>query len=68
MVAEDIVRGLLVPSNQAEFLPELTDRALREAVITDLMRNEVVPKLRQGPAATGLGLNFHWTLGAYRRR
>lgn len=68
MVGEDIVRGLLVPSNQAEFLPELADRPLREAVITELMRNEVIPKLRQGPAATGLGLNFHWTLGAHRRR
>jgi SAM-dependent methyltransferase len=68
MVGEDIVRGLLVPSNQAEFLPEVADRPLREAVIEELMRNEVIPQLRQGTAATGLGLNFHWTLGAYRRR
>ena len=68
MLGEDIVRGLLVPSNQAEFLPEIEDREEREAVITELMRDEVLPELRRGPAATGLGLNFHWTLGAYRKR
>lgn len=68
MLAEDIVRGLLVPSNQAEFLPEIANRAQREEVIRELMLNDVIPALRQGPAATGLGLNFHWTLGAYRRR
>lgn len=68
MLAEDIVRGLLVPSNQAEFLPEIADRAQREEVIRELMLNDVIPAMRQGPAATGLGLNFHWTLGAYARR
>ncbi len=68
MVGEDMVRGLLVPSNQAEFLPEIADRGHREAVIRELMLNDVLPKLRQGPAATGLGLNFQWTLGSYERR
>jgi len=68
MLGEDIVRGLLVPSNQAEFLPEIADRAIREKVIRELMENEVLPALRSGPAGTGLGLNFHWTLGAHCRR
>lgn len=68
MLGEDVVRGLLVPSNQAEFLPEIADRAQREEVIRELMLDDVIPALRRGPAATGLGLNFHWTLGAYRRR
>jgi len=68
MLGEDIVRGLLVPSNQAEFIPEIADRALREEVIRELMLTEVLPTLREGAAATGLGLNFHWTLGAYNRR
>jgi SAM-dependent methyltransferase len=68
MLGGDIVRGLLVPSNQAEFLPEISDRALREEVIRELMLNDVLPALRQGPAATGLGLNFHWTLGSYAHR
>ncbi|HEY8501785.1 MAG TPA: class I SAM-dependent methyltransferase, partial [Solirubrobacterales bacterium] len=68
MLGEDIVRGLLVPSNQAEFIPEIADRELREEVIRELMRTEVLPALREGPAGTGLGLNFHWTLGAYTRR
>jgi SAM-dependent methyltransferase len=68
MLGEDMVRGLLVPSNQAEFLPEIADRDRREAVIRELMLDDVLPKLRQGPAATGLGLNFQWTLGSYERR
>ncbi|HMI80371.1 MAG TPA: class I SAM-dependent methyltransferase, partial [Solirubrobacterales bacterium] len=68
MLGEDVVRGLLVPSNQAEFIPEIAERELREEVIRELMRTEVLPALREGPAGTGLGLNFHWTLGAYTRR
>jgi SAM-dependent methyltransferase len=67
MLGEDIVRGLLVPSNQAEFIPEIADRPRREKAIRELMRVEVLPALREGPAGTGLGLNFHWTLGAYSR-
>jgi SAM-dependent methyltransferase len=68
MLSGDIVRGLLVPSNQAEFIPEIADRGRREEVIRELMETEVLPVLREGPAATGLGLNFHWTLGAHTRR
>lgn len=68
MLADDIVRGLLVPSNQAEFLPEIEERTQREATIRSLMREDVLPRMREGPAATGLGLNFHWTLGAHTRR
>ena len=68
MLGEDIIRGLLVPSNQAEFIPEIADRERREEVIRELMRTEVLPALREGPAGTGLGLNFHWTLGAHSRR
>src|SRR4051794_13222358 len=60
MLAGDIVRGLLVPSNQAEFIPEIRNRSLREKVIAELMQDEVLPELRRGPAATGLGLNFYW--------
>lgn len=68
MLAEDIVQGLLVPSNQAEFLPEIEDREQREETIRRLMLEEVLPEMREGPAATGLGLSFHWTLGAHARR
>ena len=68
MLAEDVVRGLLVPSNQAEFLPEVPDREQREAAIRELMLREVLPRMREGPAGTSLGLNLHWTLGAYTRR
>lgn len=68
MLAEDIVDGLLVPSNQAEFMPEIVDRSEREAVIRELMIAAVIPELRAGPAATGLGLDFHWVLGDGTRR
>jgi SAM-dependent methyltransferase len=67
MLSEDIVRGLLVPSNQAEYLPEIPDRVLREAVIRELMLVDVIPALREGPAGTALGLNLHWTLGAFSK-
>ncbi|MFN8215408.1 MAG: class I SAM-dependent methyltransferase [Solirubrobacterales bacterium] len=66
MLADDVVRGLLVPSNQAEFISELDDPELRGAVIRELMREHVLPALGRGPAATGLGLNLQWTLGAHR--
>jgi SAM-dependent methyltransferase len=67
MRGEEIVAGLLVPSNQAEYLPEIPDRALREDVVRGLMEHEALPTLRRGPAATGLGLNLQWTLGTHRR-
>jgi SAM-dependent methyltransferase len=68
MQAEDIVRGLLVPSNQAEFLPEIPDRESRERAIRELMLDDVLPRMQEGPAGTALGLNLHWTLGAFTRR
>lgn len=68
MRADEIVRGLLVPSNQAEYLPEIPDRKLRERVVRELMLEEVLPAMRAGPAGTALGLNLHWTLGAFSKR
>jgi SAM-dependent methyltransferase len=67
MLADDILQGLLVPSNQAEFLPEIPDRKVREQAIRELMLDEVLPAMQAGPAGTALGLNFHWTLGAFSR-
>ena len=68
MLGEDIVRGLLVPSNQAEYLPEIPDHDLRERVIRRLMSEDVIPALQEGPAGTALGLSLHWTLGAFGKR
>lgn len=68
MLSEDIVRGLLVPSNQAEYLPEIPDRSLRESVIRELMGADVIPRLQDGSAGTALGLNLHWTLGTYSKQ
>lgn len=68
MLGEEIVRGMLVPSNQAEYMPEIADRPLREAVIRELMLEDVLPSLQTGPAGTALGLNYHWVLGRFSRR
>jgi SAM-dependent methyltransferase len=67
MLSEEIVDGLLVPSNQAEYLPEIGWREVREAVIREVMTGEVIPAMQEGPAGTALGLNLHWTLGAYTK-
>jgi SAM-dependent methyltransferase len=68
MRAEEIVRGLLVPSNQAEYLPEINDADRREEIIRELMLRDVIPAMQEGPAGTALGLNLHWTLGAHTKR
>jgi hypothetical protein len=68
MRAEEIVRGLLVPSNQAEYLPEIDDPERREQIIRKLMLDDVIPAMQEGPAGTALGLNLHWTLGAHMKR
>ena len=68
MLGEEIVDGLLVPSNQAEYLPEIGDPDVREAVIRELMTDEVIPAMQEGPAGTALGLNLHWTLGSCTKR
>nr|BFE84761.1 hypothetical protein GCM10020093_073620 [Planobispora longispora] len=57
----------LVPANQAEYLSEIDDQGLREAVIHHLMRERVLPELMNGPAGTALGLNIEWTIGRCRR-
>jgi len=68
MLSDEIVRGLLVPSNQAEYLPEIADGSLREEVIRELMLDDVLPAMQASPAGTALGLNLHWTLGRYSRK
>jgi SAM-dependent methyltransferase len=64
---QDIVDTLLVPSNQAEFLSEVSDRAVREAIVRELMLNHVIPSLQQGAAGTATGLNVQWTAGRFTK-
>lgn len=64
ILEEDIIDTLLVPSNQEEFLSEIPDRRLRERVVRELMTSEVLPRVREGPSGTAVGLNVHWTLGS----
>lgn len=68
LLTEDSIDTLLVPANQAEYLPEVSDPARREQLIRELMLEDVLPSLRAGPAGTGTGLNVQWTLGRHRRR
>ncbi|MEA2167898.1 MAG: hypothetical protein QOF76_1198 [Solirubrobacteraceae bacterium] len=68
LLAEESLLTMLVPSNQSEFLPEITDPALREAVVRHLLATAVLPELMGGPAGTALGLNVQWTLGHHTRR
>jgi ubiquinone/menaquinone biosynthesis C-methylase UbiE len=68
MLGEDVVRGLLVPSNQAEYMPEIPHRELRESVIRELMLDVILPRMQSGAAGTSLGINLHWTLGKFYRR
>jgi SAM-dependent methyltransferase len=67
MLSEEVLDALLVPSNQAEYLPEIADRALREELIRELMLAEVLPAMQLQPAGTALGLNLQWTLGRFSR-
>jgi hypothetical protein len=67
MLCDEVLDALLVPSNQAEYLPEIPDRAVREEVIRELMLDEVLPAMQEQPAGTALGLNLHWTLGRFSR-
>jgi hypothetical protein len=63
LLVQDTIDTLLVPANQSEYLPEIADRALREAVIREVMTNDVLPALRTTGAGTAGGLNVQWTLG-----
>jgi hypothetical protein len=65
ILEQDVVDTLLVPANQAEFLSEIDDRQLREAVIRELMVGEVLPAMRAKPGGTAVGLNVQWSLGSY---
>ena len=64
----EVLDTLRVPSNQREFLPEIADPDIRLALIEELMRDEILPALRAGPAGGGAGHHVHWTFGAYRVR
>jgi hypothetical protein len=68
LLVKDIVDTLLVPSNQAEYLPEIADPAVRGAVIRELMLGQVLPSMRADGAGTAGGLSVQWTLGMSSNR
>jgi SAM-dependent methyltransferase len=63
LLVQDVVDTLLVPANQTEYLPEIADPAVREALIRELMLGDVLPALRAQGAGTAGGVNVQWTLG-----
>ena len=65
MLDEEILEALLVPSNAGEYLSEISNRAMREHVVQELMLNDILPSFRAGPASTGRGLNVQWSLGDF---
>jgi SAM-dependent methyltransferase len=67
LLAEESLATALIPSNQAEYLAEITDQETREAVIRYIMREYVFPELSTGPAGTGLGFNIEWKFGIFQR-
>jgi SAM-dependent methyltransferase len=67
LLFEESLATALVPSNQAEYLAEITHRTTREAVIRYIMREYVFPELSIGPAGTGLGFNIEWKFGIFER-
>jgi len=67
LMFEESLATALIPSNQAEYLAEITDRTTREEVIRYIMREYVFPELSDGPAGTGLGFNIEWKFGIFER-
>ncbi len=67
LTEEDAIALALLPANQRYF-GELPERGCREDLIRLLLRTEILPELRAGPAGNPTGLNLHWTFGRYVRR
>jgi len=61
---DDALALALLPANQRYF-NEIEDAELRCKLITLLLRYEVLPRFRAGPAGNAVGLNLHWTYGEH---
>ena len=65
VLSEDDAFALaLLPANQRYF-NEIEDAELRCKLITLLLRYDVLPRFRAGPAGNAVGLNLHWTYGKH---
>ncbi|MGH8487745.1 MAG: hypothetical protein ACREXS_02425, partial [Gammaproteobacteria bacterium] len=68
VLSEDEVLALaLLPANQRYF-NEIEDTELRCKLITLLLRYDVLPRFRAGPAGNAAGLNLHWTYGEHVKK
>ncbi len=64
LTEEDSLALALLPANQRYF-GEIEDPDCRHALITLLLKHEVLPRLRSMPAGNPRGLNLHWSMGSY---
>jgi len=64
---EDALTAMLVPANQ-RYIAEIDDPDLRHRTIELLMRFEVMPEMRAGPAGHPEGYALHWACGRHVRR
>ncbi|MGH8524290.1 MAG: class I SAM-dependent methyltransferase, partial [Gammaproteobacteria bacterium] len=60
----DALALALLPANQRYF-NEIEDAELRCKLISLLLRYDVLPRFRAGPAGNATGINLHWTYGEY---
>jgi len=64
---EELLKALLVPSIQAEYMAEIRDRSLREEVMRELMLADVLPEVEARGARTARGVNVQWNFGSFVR-
>ncbi|MGH8469997.1 MAG: hypothetical protein ACREVY_13745 [Gammaproteobacteria bacterium] len=60
----DVLALALLPANQRYF-NEIEDSELRRKLISLLLRYDVLPRFRAGPAGNAVGINLHWTYGEH---
>jgi SAM-dependent methyltransferase len=61
---DELLSLALLPANQ-RFFSEIEDPYLRERCTELLLRHEIVPRLRAGPAGHPAGINLQWHYGSY---
>ncbi|GHJ15488.1 class I SAM-dependent methyltransferase [Micromonospora sp. AKA38] len=64
ILPDELLDTLLVPSNAAEYFPEISSRGDRELLIRNIIPR-VMNTFRKLPGKTATGLSIRWTFGEY---